>query len=118
MTVEATQATMDRYFKLMNSDQDFSEVYTPDIRWLVLDTGQEVRGPTVVRDYINELHSKMRGGGQRDLVVADEHAYLEGDGINADASNPGLSYCLVYDVSNALITDMRCYGTLATLMEN
>jgi hypothetical protein len=108
---------MDRYFQLMNSGEDFSEFYPADVRWLMVDTGQEVRGPTAVRDYINELHSKMLSGEQADLVVADEHAYLEGDAVNSDASNPGLSYCIVYDVKNALITDMRCYGTLATLMD-
>ena len=117
MTVETTRATMERYFQLMNSGGDFSELYTADVRWLMADTGQEIRGPTAVRDYLNELHDKMLSGEQRDLVIADEHAYLEGDAVNADGSKPGLSYCIVYDLSNGLIADMRCYGTIATLME-
>ena len=117
MTVEVTQATMERYFQLMSSGEDFSELYTADVRWLMADTGQEVRGPTAVRDYLNDLHSKMLSGQQRDLVIADDQAFLEGDAVNGDASNSGLSYCIVYDLSDARIADMRCYGTLANLMD-
>ena len=112
---EQTLATMNRYFEVMGGDGDFSEFFVDDIRWLMVDTGYEVRGRTAVRDYINELHGRMLSGEQRDLVVADGHAYLEGSAVNADASSPGLSYCLVYDVGQGVITDMRCYGSLAAL---
>lgn len=113
---ERTLATMDRYFEVMGRDGDFSEFLVDDIRWLMVDTGHEVRGRTAVRDYINELHTRMLSGEQRDLVVAEGHAYLEGSAVNAGASSPGLSYCLVYDVKQGIITDMRCYGPLAALM--
>ena len=118
MTLEQTRATMDRYFELMNNDEDFSALYAGDVRWLMADSGQEVHGRTEIREYVNELHSRMLSAEYpQGLVVTEEHAYIEGDAINADASNPGLSYCAVFDVSNGLITDIRCYGTVATLME-
>ena len=116
MTVQQTRATMDRYFDLMGRDEDFSRVFVDDVRWLMVDSGQEVRGRTVVRDYVNVLHSRMLSGEQRELVVTEEHAYLEGDSVNADESGRGLSWCLVYDVKDGAITDMRCYGTIAALM--
>jgi hypothetical protein len=109
---------MDRYFEVMGNGGDFSEFFVDDVRWLMVDSAQEVRGRSAVRDYINELHSSILSGEQQDLVVTDEHAYLEGSGVNADASGPGLSYCLVYDVKEGMITDMRCYGTLAVLMDS
>jgi hypothetical protein len=59
----------------------------------------------------------MSSGDQRDLVVADGHALLEGSSVNADrGTGAGLAYCLVYDVSDESIMAMRCYGTLAGLM--
>jgi SnoaL-like domain len=115
---EQTLATMNRYFEVLGRDGDFSEFFVDDIRWLMVDTGYEVRGRTAVRDYINELHARMLSGEQRDLVVAEGHAYLEGSAVNANPSGPGLSFCLVYDVKQGVITDMRCYGTLTTLMGN
>jgi hypothetical protein len=118
MTIEQTLATMDRYFELMGSGGDFSELFVEDIRWLMVDSGKEVHGRTAVHDYIDELHGRMLSGEQQDLVVTEEHAYLEGSAVNADASGPGLSYCLVYDVTQGVITDMRCYGTLAALMDS
>jgi SnoaL-like domain len=117
MTLEQTRATMDRYFELMDDDEDFSECDADDVRWLMADSGQEVRGRTEIREYVNELHRRMLSVEYREMVVTEEHAYIEGDAINADASNPGLSVCAVFDVSNGLITDIRCYGTLAALME-
>ena len=117
MTLEQTRATMDRYFELMDNDEDFSALYADDARWLMADTGQEVHGRTEIREYVNELHSRMLSAEYRDMVVTEEQAYIEADAINANASNPGLSFLAVFDVSNGLITDIRCYGTLATLME-
>jgi len=116
MTVQQTRATMDRYFELMGSDGDFSELFVDDVRWLMVDSGQEVRGRAVVREYVDLLHSRMMSGEQRELVVTEEHAYLEGDSVNADESGRGLSWCLVYDVKDGVIMDMRCYGTLSALM--
>ena len=117
MSVSTTQSVIDRYFKAMGSDQDFSRFFADDVTWLMVDSGQEVRGPAPVRDYILELHNRMLSGQQRSLVVTDGHAYLEGHSVNAgDGNGSGLAYCLVYDVSDDRISAMRCYGTIADLM--
>jgi hypothetical protein len=60
-----------------------SKFYINDVTWITVDSGQVVHGPSVVRDFILELHSKMFDGQQRSLVVSDGHAYLEGDCVNA-----------------------------------
>ncbi len=80
-----------------------------------VDSGQ-VRGAVAVRDDVLDLHSRMTGGNQRPLVVADGHATSEGDSVGVEDGGPGLSSCLVYDVLGDRITAMRCYGTLAQLM--
>jgi len=107
---------MDRYFAAMGKHEDYAVCLDDDVTFLMVDNGQEIRGPAVVRDYINELHSKIRRQTLHDLVVTDGHAYLESHSVNADGANsPGLAFCLVYDVSDDRITAMRCYGTLAEL---
>ncbi len=117
MSLDETRTTIERYFDSMGGDEDFSRFFTGDVTWTMVDTGQEVRGPYSVRDYILELHGKMFDAEARDLVLSDGHAYLEGDGADAlGGSRPRLHYCLVYDVDDGRITAMRCYGTLAALM--
>ena len=117
MSVHSTHRLFERYFAAMNADEDFSQFYTEDVTWVMVDSGQEVRGAAAVRDHILDLHSRMRGGNQRPLALTDSLALLEGDSINLeDGEGPGLSYCLVYDVSGDRIGAMRCYGTLSQLM--
>lgn len=117
MSAEQTQKLLDRYFNAMGNDRDFSEFYTEDVTWVMVDSGQEARGPTAVRDYILELHSKMFDHQQRDLDVSDGHAYLEGSAVDEPGgTGPRFTYCLVYDFDTERISAMRCYGTLATLM--
>jgi hypothetical protein len=118
MTVEQTRATMDLYFETMGKAGDFSAYFSDDVTWLMVDTGQEVRGPAPVRDYILELHGKMFTQEQpHDLVITDHNAYIEGESVNAVAGSVrGLSYCLVYDLASSRITAMRCNGSIAALM--
>ena len=116
MSAGSTQNLMNRYFAAMGAGEDFSRFFDADVIWLMVDSGQEVRGPTAVREYILELHDKMHAGDQRDLVAADGHAFLEGTSKHGSAGAADLTYCLVYDIMNDQISAMRCYGTLARLM--
>jgi len=116
VSVSNTRSVMNRYFEAMGAEEDFSRFFDDDVTWLMVDSGQEVRDPGPVRDYILELHNRMLSGHQRDLVVTDGHAFLEGYSVNAGGRESGLAFCLVYDVSDDRISAMRCYGTLADLM--
>ena len=116
MSLDQTQRTMDRYFGAMGRGDDFSTFFTADVTWIMMESGQEVRGPAAVRDYILTLHSKMFGHQQRGLAVSDSHAYLEGDCLDVpEGSVARYDYCLVYDLGDR-ITAMRCYGSIARLM--
>jgi hypothetical protein len=117
VSIPTTRSVMEAYFAAMIADEDFSKFYDEDVTWLMVDSGQEVHGAGPVRDYIMELHGRMLSGSQRELVLTDGHALLEGSDVNAaDEGGPGLAYCLVYDVGDNRISAMRCYGTLARLM--
>jgi ketosteroid isomerase-like protein len=118
MSTHSTQSLLDRYFAAMNAEEDFSMFFGEDVTWTMVDSNQEVRGATAVRNYIIDLHTRMQGGSQRPLVVADGHAVLEGEAVNVeDGDERGLFYCLVYDLRDDRITAMRCYGSLARLMD-
>jgi SnoaL-like protein len=117
MSVDQTQRTMDSYFSAMGRGDDFSIFFTADVAWIMMESGQEVRGPAAVRDYILALHGKMFGHRQRQLAVSNRHAYLEGDCVDTpDGTVPRYDYCLVYDLEADRISAMRCYGSIAELM--
>jgi hypothetical protein len=117
VSISTTRRVMDRYFAAMGAGEDFSVFFDPKVTWLMVDTGQEVRGPGPVRDYVLELHQKMVGGEKSELVVTADHAFLEGHSVNATSEpGSGLAFCLVYDVGDDRISALRCYGTLAALM--
>jgi len=82
MSLEQTQRTIDHYFDVMSRGGDFAEYYTADVTWTTTDTGDEVRGPSSVRDYIVALHNNMFDSQTRRIVVSDGHAYLEGDCVD------------------------------------
>ena len=85
MSVSSTRS--DRYFAAMGAEEDFSRFFDDDVTWLIVDSGEEVRGPGPVRDYLLELHNRMLSEHQRDLVVTDGHAFLEGHSVNAGSGN-------------------------------
>jgi hypothetical protein len=77
MSLEQTQQTIDHYFDVMTRGGDFAVYYTDDVTWTMTDTGDEVRGPSSVRDYIVGLHNNMLDAHTPTIVVSDGHAYIE-----------------------------------------
>jgi len=111
MSTAQTQNTMDRYFDLMGRGADFAECYSADATWLIADTGEVIRGPGAVRDYVVALHASLVDMRTRTYVVGEEHVYLEGDCDGAASGAAGRTcYCVAYDIRDGLIAAMRCYG--------
>jgi hypothetical protein len=44
VSLASTRSLMDRYFSAMAAEEDFSQFYDADVSWLMVDSGQEVRG--------------------------------------------------------------------------
>ncbi len=111
MSSEQAQAVIDHYFELMGRDADFAECYSAEVTWLVADTGQVVRGPEAVRDFIIALHGRMTDGRTNKIVVGSDSAYLEGDcAATSTETGDRTYYCVAYDIQENLIVAMRCYG--------
>ena len=114
MSLEQTQQIINRYFDLMGHGGDFAECYSADVTWATTETGGELRGASSVRDYVGALHNNMFDAQTRRLVVADGHAYLEGDCVEAPTGTGSrIYYCVAYDVVDDRIAAMRCYGSIA-----
>jgi hypothetical protein len=107
---------MNHYFEVMGRGGDFAKFYTADVTWTTTGTGQDVRGPSSVRDFIVALHNNMSDAQTRRIGVSDGHAYLEGDCLEAPTgTNSRISYCVAYDVVDDRIAAMRCYGPIAPM---
>jgi hypothetical protein len=116
MSLEQTQQIINLYFDLMGHGGDFAECYSADVTWTTTDTGQQVRGPSSVRDYIVALHNNMFDAQTRRIVTSDGHAYLEGDCVQAPSGpNSRIYYCVAYDIVDRRITAMRCYGPIGPM---
>src|SRR5215216_4232769 len=79
MSLEQTRQTINRYLHVMSGGGDLAECYSADVTWTTTETGEELRGAPSVRNYVVALHNNMFDAQTRRLVVADGHAYLEGD---------------------------------------
>ncbi|WP_243074334.1 nuclear transport factor 2 family protein [Microbacterium sp. SS28] len=111
MSTASAQRTMDRYFQLMGRGDDIAACYSADATWVIADTGEVVQGAVAVRDYVIALHASRADWHTHTYVVADGHAYLEGDCAAADAQHDVRTrYCVAYDIADDLISAMRCYG--------
>lgn len=111
MSTEQTQRTIDRYFEMMGREADFAECFTEDVTWLIADTGEIVRNPCPVRDYIVALHAAMEDAHTSKFVVGEDDVYLEGDcAPTAPGTGNRTHYCIAYDMKDDQITAVRCYG--------
>ena len=111
MSTEQTQRTMDRYFDLMGQGADFGECYAPNVTWLVADTAEVIAGPAGVREYVIAVHATFIDPHTRKYFVGDGSVYLEGDCAAAESEAGGrCHYCVSYDLTDGVITSVRCYG--------
>ena len=114
MSLEQTRQTINRYLHVMSGGGDLDECYSADVTWTTTETGEELRGARSVRNYVVALHNNMFDAQTRRLVVADGHAYLEGDCVGALAGTGSrIYYCVAYDVVDDRIAAMRYYGSIA-----
>ncbi|MFB7892696.1 hypothetical protein ACFC1I_10905 [Microbacterium sp. NPDC056044] len=66
MSIDQSRRTMDRYFALMGSGEDFAVCYRPDATWSVVDTGEVIAGAAAVGAYVVALHASS-------LITAPDH---------------------------------------------
>jgi hypothetical protein len=103
---------MKDYFTAMGSGQ-FDQFFTDDVTWTTVENNAVVQGRTEVQDYIPKLHTGMSDMQTRQLVIADENAYIEGSCASITGQGERILYCVGYDLDGTRIAAMRAYGALA-----
>ena len=128
MSVSDTEETMRRYLGALLDGGDFAALFSDDVVWTTMETGEEIHGRSNVRDFIVALHTELFEASPevRALVAGDGVAALEADfvathiaefaGVPATGAHVRVPYCVCYDVANGRITALRGYLPLAVLV--
>jgi predicted ester cyclase len=121
MPVDATKRTIDAYLESLLNGGDFAQFFTDQVEWTTMETGDKIQGRDAVRDFIVALHSELFDARPefKRVVVDDGIAALEADfvgthtgefaGIPPTGASVRVSYCVVYDLTDAGITALRAY---------
>ena len=59
MSVEETEGTIREYLDALLNGGDFAAFFADDVLWTTMETGDQIRGREVVRDFIIALHSQL-----------------------------------------------------------
>jgi steroid delta-isomerase-like uncharacterized protein len=128
MSLEETERTVRAYLDALLGGSDFASYFADEVVWTTTETGEQVRGPEAVRDFIVGLHTEYFDASPElvNLTVADGVAAIEAvfvgthiaefGGIPATGAAVRLPYAVSYDVSDGKITALRAYFPLAALV--
>jgi steroid delta-isomerase-like uncharacterized protein len=129
MSVEETERTIREYLDALLSGGDFASFFAEDVLWTTMETGEQISGRDVVRDFIVTLHSQWFDASPeiKNVTVADGVAALEavfvgthvGDfaGVAPTGAAVRLPYAVVYDVSDGRIDQLRAYFPIMVLVQ-
>src|SRR3954451_17287372 len=96
----------------MGSGQ-FNQFFTDNVTWTTVENNAVVQGRAEVQDHILNLHSGMSDLQTRQLVIAEDNAYIEGSCASISGHGLRTLYCVAYDLDGPRIASMRAYGALA-----
>lgn len=115
MPADQTRRVMSDYFAALGTGQ-FTQFFTDDVTWTTIENNAEVRGRREVQEAILGLHARMSDMRTRQLVIADQAAYIEGSCAGIGGQADRIAYCVAYDLDGPQIASMRAYGALAAFM--
>ena len=128
MSVESTSEVMNDYLDALLKQEDFGRFFAENVVWTTTETGDEVRGRDVVRDFIVAFHTQAFDAHPevKALTVGDGKATLEADfvgthagefaGVAATGAQLRVPYCVCYDVSGDTITALRAYLPISSMV--
>ncbi len=128
MSVEATTRIMNGYFEALMSKGDFSEFFTEDVVWTTMETGDQVKGRSEVRDHIVGLHTVIFDAHPElnTFGNTDGYAFVEGvfigthtgefAGIAPTRAEVRVPYSVAYDVTDEGIRALRAYMPIQVLI--
>jgi predicted ester cyclase len=129
MSVQATEQTLHSYLDTLLGRGDFTRFFAEDVTWTTMETGDQIRGPKAVADFIIALHSQYFDARPelKSTVASDGVALIEADfvgthtgefaGIGPTGLAVRVAYCVVYDIPGDKITALRAYFPITLLIQ-
>ncbi len=112
MSSDQTRRVMGGYFTALDTGE-FTRFFTDAITWTIVDGGAVARGRREVQEAILDLHAAMSDTQTRQVVIADEAAFIEGSCAGVHGQEHRVRYCVAYDLDGSRMQAMRAYGALA-----
>ena len=121
MSVETTRKTMTDYFAAMVERRDFSQFFTADVVWTTMETGEQIRGRSAVRDHITNGQTRIFDAQPHveNLVVTDGVVALESvfvgthigefAGVQPTGVLVRVPYTMFYRVTDEGIAELHSY---------
>jgi steroid delta-isomerase-like uncharacterized protein len=121
MSAQATQEVMQGYMAALVDRGDFGRFFAPDVRWITMESGDQIIGRDAVRNFIVAFHTSAFDAHPQvvNLVTGDGTATLEarfvgrhtGDfaGVPATGTEVDVPYAVGYDIADGAITELRAY---------
>jgi predicted ester cyclase len=130
MNAASVRDVMTSYLDALVDDGDFARFFAEDVAIVMMETGDVTRGRDAVRDAIVAMHTHAFAGRLvvRTLVCDEDRAAIEAQlvgshvgefaGIAPTGEAVTLTYAVVYDLADGLITELRGYLPLtATVLQ-
>jgi predicted ester cyclase len=130
MSAESVRETMTAYLDALAKEGDFARFFADDVAIVMMETGDVTRGRDAVRDMIVGMHAQAFGGRFvcTKLICDEGGAAIEaqligshvGDfaGIAPTGVPVTMTYSVVYELSDGVITELRGYLPLtATVLQ-
>jgi steroid delta-isomerase-like uncharacterized protein len=128
MSLEGTERCIQQYLDALLNGGDFAAFFDADVVWTTMETGDEIRGPEAVRDFIVGLHTEWFQATPevKHVTVSDGVAGLEAvfvathvaefAGVPASNAQVRMPYSVFYDISADKITALRAYFPVSALI--
>jgi steroid delta-isomerase-like uncharacterized protein len=126
MSVESTRAAIRKYIDSQHTDLS---MMAEDVVFTNTSDGEQTRGVDGVRQMLHYIyHVAFDARGEfRNVIVADQHAMIEGDfvgthtgefaGIPATNKSVRVPLCVVYDLENDKIKRGRVYMAVPAMLK-
>ena len=128
LTIDATRQTMDAYLQALVSGGDFAQYFTDDVRWVTIESGEQVVGRAAVADLIGSMHTLLFDAHPvvKSVVIGEGIVGAEFDfvgtntgdfeGVAATREQLTVPYVVFYDVGDRGISELRAYLPVKKIM--
>lgn len=129
MSVERTRATLINYLDCLGARGPYAQYFTDDVSFMVMGTGQEVKGKQAVEQFIRAFHEQAFDAHPilKTTMVSDGIAAIEMDfvgthtgefgGVPASGQSVDVPYAVVYEIENDTIAALRLYMPMDVLFK-